>query len=96
MSTGRIFDGKLRDGVNTFLVARAAQNLVESHQSPEHTAGSLTLDAHALRVDDHGVSLVIGKCRVDIKEELQATLTAVHYVVDAVAEHFAGTLHLII
>ena len=96
VSTGRILDGELRDGVNTFLVARAAQNLVESHQSPEHTAGSLTLDAHALRVDDHGVSLVIGKCRVDTEHEPYTALTAVHYIANTVAEHLASPLFLIV
>ena len=59
MSAWSVLDGELRNGINTLLIARTKKNLVESHQSPEYTARSLTLDVHTLRVYSNSVSLVV-------------------------------------
>ena len=96
MSAGSILDGELRNSVDTLLVARTEQNLVESHQSPEHAARSLALDVHALGIDSKSVCFVIVESRVEGEYELYATLTAVHDVANTVSEHLAGTLHFVV
>ena len=96
MSARCILDGELRNGVDTLLVARTEQNLVESHQSPEHATRSLTLDVHALGIYSKSVCFVVVERLVDVENELQSALTAVHDVANTVSEHLAGTLHFVV
>ena len=96
MSARSVLNGELRNSIYTLLVARTTQNLVESHQSPEHATWCLALDIDALGIHSKRVSLVVVERSVDVECKLQATLTAVHDIADAIREHLASLLNLIV
>ena len=96
MSARSVLYSKVRNSIYTFLHTRTTQYLVESHQSPEHSACGLTINGHTLSIYSHGVSFVIAKRRVDAKHKLYATLTAIYDIANAIIEHFACLLHLVV
>ena len=96
MSARSVFNSKVRNSIYAFLYSRTTQYLVESHQSPEHSACGLTINGHTLCIYCHGVSFIVAKRRVDAEHKLYATLTAVHDVANAIIEHLASLLHLVV
>ena len=96
MSARSVLYSKVWNSIYAFLHTRTTQYLVESHQSPEHSACGLTINGHTLCIYCHGVSFIIAKRRVDAKHKLYATLTAVHDVANAIIEHLACLLHLVV